>query len=218
MSPKKTAVVTMITACAFTLTLALGTLQDPPAGHPPTGTPQVPTGHPDAGSTAKKPAVKRRPANPEDVATIDAIVDAYYDSVSGGKGEARDWERFLSLFMYEGRFVTSRPKDGQILPVAITPADFIQMNRGYFESGGYYEQDIHRITKTYGNIAQVFSTYASRRKLEDPKPYSRGINSMQLMKVSGRWWIISVMWDYENGQADHVIPAEFLPDTTPEDG
>ncbi len=214
MSTKKIAILSTITACAFSLTLALGTQQ----GGQPTN-PQVPTGHPGVGMPEKEPSVVRRAANPEDVATIDAIMDAYYDSVSGGAGESRDWERFLSLFMPDGRFITSRPsEEGVILPVAMGPLDFIDMNRGYFEAGGYYEKDIHRVINTYGNIAQVFSTYASRRRLEDPDPYSRGINSMQLMKIHDRWWIVSVMWDYENGEDDHVLPAEYLPESPAEDG
>ncbi len=37
-------------------------------------------------------------ADPTDVASIDAIVTAVYDVNSGDAGEARDWDRWHSLF------------------------------------------------------------------------------------------------------------------------
>ncbi|HKT47412.1 MAG TPA: hypothetical protein VJP87_07805, partial [Candidatus Acidoferrales bacterium] len=41
-------------------------------------------------------------ANPKDVESIDAIVHAVYDVISGPAGE-RDWNRFRSLFAPDGR-------------------------------------------------------------------------------------------------------------------
>jgi hypothetical protein len=39
-----------------------------------------------------------RTADPDDVATIDGLINAYYESVSGHPGK-RDGERMLSLFI-----------------------------------------------------------------------------------------------------------------------
>ena len=38
------------------------------------------------------------PANPADVASVDAIMAAIYDAISGAAGERRDWNRLRSLF------------------------------------------------------------------------------------------------------------------------
>lgn len=35
-----------------------------------------------------------------------------------------------------------------------------------------------------------------------------GINSIQLLKKNGRWWVVSVFWD--NASEDNPIPAEYL--------
>ncbi|MFQ5680143.1 MAG: hypothetical protein ACE5HP_11875 [Gemmatimonadota bacterium] len=51
------------------------------------------------------PADAPAPAAPADVATTDAILGALYDVISGGPGVERDWDRFRSLFLPEGRLV-----------------------------------------------------------------------------------------------------------------
>ncbi len=200
---------------SFTVTLAFATAatfllaaspQEPPT-QAPNGQP-LPPGHP-AVSMPPKP-VATWTADPKDVQTIEAIIDAYYDSVSGAKGEARDWERFVSLFMKDARFIVTRTIDGEVVPLALSPQEFVDSNRTYFERGGYFEKDIHREIDSFGHIAQVFSTYATRRAENDPEPYSRGINSIQLVNTGDRWWISTIMWDSEQPDIN-PIPAIYLP-------
>ena len=185
-----------------------------PAGHPQTG-PQMPSGHPEGAGPSFKPvvgAVDRPEAKVDDVKSVDSIIKAYYGSISGPKGQAREWDRMRSLFMAGGRYIAPRISNGKVSPVIITPEEFVKANRRYFEGGGYFENEIHRTVNQFGNVANVFSTYESKHAKDDTEAYSRGINSIQLMKAGGRWWITSIMWDYENGQADHEIPLRYLPE------
>ncbi len=193
---------TLTLAAAATILLALSPQSQPEDAAP------LPPGHP----AINRPdsVVARHIADPEDVKSIEAIVDAYYDSVSGPRGEPRDWDRLLSLFMPDARFIAARAVDGKIIPFGMTPEKFVESNRTYFERGGYFETDIHRRIDTYGSIAQVFSTYASRRAKEDPEPYARGINSFQLMNTGDRWWITTIMWDFERPDTQ-PIPEQYLP-------
>ena len=57
-------------------------------------------------------------------------------------------------------------------------------------------------------MVHLFSTYESRRKAEDPQPFMRGINSIQLWNDEARWWIITVFW--ENESPTVPIPAQYL--------
>lgn len=180
----------------------------------PAEQPELPTGHPAVNTPAK--AVAESNADPADVQSVDSIIDAYYASVSGAKGVPRDWERFLSLFMPDARFIVSRNVNGVAIPLSLSPQEFIDSNKTYFEKGGYFEKDINREIDTFGHIAQVFSTYSSRRALEDPQPYSRGINSFQLMNTGGRWWITTIMWETEQ-PVTNPIPAMYLPDVMSSD-
>ena len=44
-------------------------------------------------------------ANPADVASLDAIMKAVYDVISGDAGKARDWDRFRTLFYKDARMI-----------------------------------------------------------------------------------------------------------------
>ena len=73
---------------------------------------------------------------------------------------------------------------------------------------GFFETEIHRVTRSFGNITHVFSTYEMRQKQDGPV-IGRGVNSLQLYHDGARWWIASVTWDDE--REGNPIPRELLP-------
>lgn len=149
------------------------------------------------------------PADPADVATIDAIITASYDVISGPAGD-RDWDRERSLFHPDSRHMPTRPNDagGHDLD-AQHVEDFIENASGYFARSGFWEYEIARATERFGDIAHVFSTYAWSTE-EDGPVMGRGINSFQLLWDGTRWWIVSVFWQQESDA--HPIPPEYLPE------
>jgi hypothetical protein len=150
------------------------------------------------------------PAKPEDVQSIDAIVKAFYDSTAGPAGKARDWDRFRSLFIAEARMIPVRraPHDTGNELLAMSVDGYIGVNKNYFEKGGFFEKEVARRTEQFDNIAQVWSTYESRRSKDDPEPYTRGVYSMQLAFNGERWFLINVMWNSE--QQDVKLPEKYL--------
>ena len=48
-------------------------------------------------------------ADPKDVESLDAIMKAVYDVISGDAGKLRDWDRFRSLFHKDARLIP-RPR------------------------------------------------------------------------------------------------------------
>ncbi len=149
-------------------------------------------------------------ADPADVESIDAIMIAVYDVISGDAGEARDWDRFRSLFAPGATLSpVGRPDGATYVRRAITPDQYAETSGSYLEQNGFHEVEIHRVTEQYGVIAHAFSTYESRRLASDPEPFARGINSFQLLWDGSRWWIVSIYWLQES--EDHPIPAKYLP-------
>lgn len=147
-------------------------------------------------------------ADPADVATIDAIIAASYDVISGPAGE-RDWDRERSLFHPASRHMpTSRNAEGGSDLNAMDVEGFIDSSRGYFAENPFYEYEISRETQRFGDIAHVFSTYAWGSEKDGPV-LGRGINSFQLLWDGTRWWIVSVYWAQESEAMP--IPAEYLP-------
>ena len=155
--------------------------------------------------------VRAQAADPADVASIDAIVAAVYDVISGEAGEARDWDRFRSLFA-EGATLSAvgRTPAGEIRRVVMTPDSYIERSGVVLERDGFFEEEIGRVTERYARIAHAFSSYESFRSASDEEPFARGINSFQFMNDGDRWWIVSIFWQGES--PEFPIPEEYIGD------
>ena len=63
----------------------------------------------------------------DDVISIDSIIDALYDVISGEKGAERDWDRERYLFHPEARLIVIRKEESGYLDTKVmTPDEFIQ--------------------------------------------------------------------------------------------
>jgi len=151
-----------------------------------------------------------KPADPKDVGSIDAIMKAVYDVISGDAGQPRDWDRFRSLFHKDAKLIPTgkNPQTGVFGANAISPDDYAKRVDPVFAKDGFHERELARHVDLYGNIAQVFSTYHAFRKSDDKTPFLRGINSFQLLNDGTRWWVISIYWQAET--ADNAIPKKYL--------
>jgi hypothetical protein len=162
-------------------------------------------------------------AAPADVASIDAIIDAAYDVISGPAGKKRDWNRERSLFIPGARLIPTAQKPGEyeldpntarigptggLAPQMLEMEAYIARVEPFITGTGFYEKEIARRTEQFGHIAHVWSTYESRHKADDPEPFMRGINSIQLFFDGKRWWIVSVYWQHES--ARDAIPSKYL--------
>ena len=149
-------------------------------------------------------------ARPEDVASVDAIIAALYDVISGPPGQDRDWNRFRSLFAEDARLVVAAPsRQGQVPSRTMTVEGYASSADAFLKRDGFWEREIARQTERYGNVTHAFSTYESRVKTADSPPFSRGINSIQLVTDGKRWWVVTILWDFE--RPGNPIPSEYLP-------
>jgi len=156
--------------------------------------------------TAADLAAKVPAAKAEDVKSMDAILVAVYDVISGPAGD-RDWRRFRSLFLPEARFTDAgKAPDGSSLVIAWGVEEFIRDAKTVFAKEPFYEKAIVNKADVYGNVAQVFSSYESRHAAGE-KPFQRGINSIQLFYDGKRWWVLSILWDSE--REGNPLPAKF---------
>src|SRR4051794_6871587 len=148
-------------------------------------------------------------ANPSDVASIDAIIAAVYDGISGAAGEKRDWERERSLYYPGARLIpTAKPGTmGDLAPQILDVDGFIARVEPYFAEQGFFEKEIARHTEEFGHIAHVWSTYESRHSEDDAAPFMRGINSIQLFHDGNRWWILNIYWQQES--LEDPIPKKY---------
>jgi hypothetical protein len=146
---------------------------------------------------------------PEDVATIDGMIRAFYAVVSGPAGAPRDWARDRTLYIPNVRFVSvDEDAGGKPVPRIMSHPEFVEGAKD-LEAKGFFEKEIHRLTRRYGPIAHVWSTYESRQTATGPVT-QRGINSIELFWDGKRWWIAGAIWTDETKA--NPIPKEFLPE------
>lgn len=160
-------------------------------------------------ATTSSPVASTAPtASQADVASIDAIVNALYDAISGPAGKPRDWNRLRSLFLPEARMMpVGRRPSGEVRMRMMGVNDYVATSAPLIEKNGFTERELARREERFGNIAHVFSTYEARTELEPI--HLRGINSIQLMFDGKRWWIVSLMWQAET--PDTPLPKDYLP-------
>jgi hypothetical protein len=147
-------------------------------------------------------------AQPEEFKTIDGIVKALYSSISGPAGE-RDWDYFRSLYKPNAIMGAISPNpDGALEYHSLTPEDYIAKNGPFFLKNGFWEKEIGREVQRFGEVAHVYTAYEFEMKGKDEVVKRRGINSVQLVFDSDRWWIVSIQWDSERD--GNTIPASML--------
>ena len=148
--------------------------------------------------------------SPSDVASPEAIVTAAYEAIQRAPGAAYDWDRFGSLFLPQATLIPNAEQTGGAF-VVHTPETFAALVDSLTVVGGpqdrgFSEEEVHAVVHRYGDVAQVFSTY-QKHFWEEEEVLGRGINSFQLVYRDGRWWIVSIVWDEENGAGP--IPAAY---------
>jgi hypothetical protein len=169
----------------------------------------------EATEAAAEPAAEEEAAapaaDPADVESIDAIMAAVYDVISGPAGEARDWDRFRSLFAPNARLVAigSNQEGERVFGLNGTPEDYISSSGQFLETNGFEEREIGRTTDRFGDVVQIFSAYEGVfRPGQEDEATIRGINSFQLARLQDRWWVVTIFWQ---GETDEVkIPEEMI--------
>jgi hypothetical protein len=114
----------------------------------------------------------------------------------------------LGMKIPEVRFVAMPERDGRPAAWVTNHAGYARQSDQAFRRDGFFEREVHKVVRRYGNIAHVFSTYEFRAT-EDGPATGRGVNSLQLYRDGTRWWISNVVWDGE--RPGNPIPSELLP-------
>jgi hypothetical protein len=168
-----------------------------------------------APSTVLAQAGRSIQADPSDVVSPGALVNAAYDAISRAPGEPSDWDRLRSLHLPDAVLVpASEQTDGEFRPMSVD--EFIAWADAWLQETtpigseadtGFFEREVHAVTERYGDIAHVMSTYAVGVPGEEGQV--AGVNSMQLVFDGRRWWMVSVIWDEISGAGP--IPAKYMP-------
>ena len=153
-------------------------------------------------------------AGERDTGSIQAIVAAMYDAVSFAPGGSPDWHRLRTLFLDRARLIPPQVGDPPVLHVLEFDAWMTESNAfldgpgAEIRARGFREAELAGRSEAFGDVAHVFSTYGSYYRDQD-EPFARGINSVQLVRQGGRWWVATILWDLE--RPGRPIPPAYLP-------
>lgn len=135
--------------------------------------------------------------------TIDGVMIELYAAVTREPGQRFAWDR-LRAIMLPGAIMLPQPRQLQGRSQVMSVDQFIAWidagtdpTIGTGRDQGFYERQINLIVDQYGDVAQAFTTY-EKGPYQPRQVIGRGINTVQLVRRDGLWWILSIAWDEEN--------------------
>ena len=123
---------------------------------------------------------------------LDEVIAALYESVSFEPGTRPDWSTHAEFFAPEARMVRVTDDGVFEFDIAAFRKNFDEM----IDSGklpSFWEGELWRETRTFGEVAHVLSAYETRWTREG-EMINRGVNSIQLFQRDGNWWISAMLW------------------------
>jgi len=153
-------------------------------------------------------AVPKAEPRPEDVSTIEGIVKASYETISGGVGVPRQWGRDRTLFAPSVRYISiGKDKAGAVKARTSDYQEYLDESDDFLVKQGFTEVELGQKIERFGNVATVLSSYEGRVQ-SSGKVVTRGVNIFSLYYDGKRWWIQTMLWDEES--PENPIPAELL--------
>lgn len=120
-------------------------------------------------------------------------LEALYDVISGPVGEARDWDRFRSLFVEGARMTVVVPDEAGTRIINWSPEDYIERAGPNLETVGFTEVETRRETFVYGEMATILSAYEGVRS-DTGETIAVGINTLVIVQEGETWKVASIAW------------------------
>lgn len=144
------------------------------------------------------------PADP--LQSPEGVVRELYRLVCVPVGGASDWDAVRALFIPEAVIVLRVSKDAtSTFTLQGWIDDFIAFNTKAKSGERGFEEKIVRMSPTvFRDIAHVLVLYETRM-LDWTRAPSRGVDSIELIRRDGRWWIAAITNDIPD--EEHPVPA-----------
>lgn len=131
-------------------------------------------------------------ASPSDLAAIERIMTALYESISGKDDSERDWELSKSLFHPDAR-VSPNAFEDRVR--AVMTEDVFQADaRPRIADMAFFEWETDRDVSITGEVASIRSHYQAAETPHGSPIIKEGVNHLILIKEDGRWHIVAIAW------------------------
>ncbi len=145
-------------------------------------------------------------AQSHDRSTPEGVIRELYALVTVPPGSTPDWERVRSLFLKEAVIALRSTRGHDVFSVDGFISDFVTFigNAKVIETG-FTERIVRMETRTFRDMAHSWVVFESEIPGSARGPRA-GIDSFELIRQEGRWWIASIINDRPN--AANPIPSE----------
>ena len=144
--------------------------------------------------------------------SVPGVTKELYTAVSREPGGKFDWPRFHKL-MAPNAVLRPQVRQTNGVERVMSPDAFVawidsmwKPTIGTSRDQGFFEHETNIVVEQYGDVAHAFSTYA-KGPYTPRRVLRHGINSIQLVRREGRWYITSITWDEENTAGE--LPAKY---------
>src|SRR5262245_61664209 len=138
--------------------------------------------------------------------TAEGVVQELYRMVCVPVGGDTDWEQVRKLFLPEAVIILRENKELNTFTVQGWIDDFVAWNKKARSSERGFEEKIVRTAPTvFRDIAHILVLYEARLLDWKDKPAQPGVDSIELVRKDGRWWIAAITNDLPN--AENPIPT-----------
>jgi hypothetical protein len=142
--------------------------------------------------------------------SAEGLVRALYDRVSSEAGSTPDWDVVRSAFLPQAVVVLRTSRDSTtVSSLEGFIQDFVDfIARANVVATGFRERVLRTRPMVFGDIAHVLVLYEAHIP-GSGRPPQQGVDSFQLIRRNGRWWIVSIT--NELPTRDRPLPRELAP-------
>ena len=130
--------------------------------------------------------------SPSDLAAIERIMTALYQSISGADDSERDWDLSKSLFHPDAR-VSPNAFEDRVRSV-MTEDQFQADARPRIAPKAFFEWEVERDDRITGDVASIRSHYRAAESPHGEPIIKEGVNHLILIREDEQWKIMSIAW------------------------
>jgi len=125
--------------------------------------------------------------------TAEQVIRELYDLVTFEPNNLPDWEKVKATFIENPVFVlrTARDKIDVMSMNGFIDLWLHDIKKYNLDKSGFQEKIVNLKIDVFGDIAHGWVLYEASIP-NHPMPPQQGVDSFQLMKKDGRWWIVSI--------------------------
>ena len=124
--------------------------------------------------------------------TPDELLTLYFGVLQGDAGASRDWDSFVDLFMGGAHLRVVVVAEGKEQMGEWGIREFVDHARELYEPNGISQIETGRVLEIQGSTAHGWCRFESRAGTDSAPAIASGIQSLQMIRLGGRWWITSV--------------------------